>query len=99
MRQVDTGLLSQSGLIGVEGDFVDARAVANVIEKDVARLLNALVQGDGAVPWLPPTLVITPIKRRAARAMHRELIINGAGFATVRRATEGPFNMVLEARV
>lgn len=26
-------------------------------------------------------------------------IINGTGFATVRRATEGPFNMVLEARV
>jgi hypothetical protein len=26
-------------------------------------------------------------------------IIGGAGFSTVRRATEGPFNMVLEARI
>jgi hypothetical protein len=37
----------------------------------------------------------------AARAGQAKLseIIGGAGFLKVRRATEGPFNMILEARI
>ena len=82
MRQVDAGLLSQSGLVGVEGDLIDAGAVAHVIEVHVAGLLNAPVQRHGAVSTLLPALVITPVKRCAAGTMHGELIVDGARFET-----------------
>ena len=80
MRQVDARLRAQSGLMRIECDLIDSGAVARVVKVNVAGLYDASVQRNGAVAGLDVALMILAVKRCAAAAMHRVLIVDGAGF-------------------
>ena len=80
--QVDTGLFSQSGLVGVEGDLIDPGAFADIIEVDVGRLHDASMQRNGAMATLQVALMIVAVKRCTTRTMDRELVVDRARLKT-----------------
>src|SRR5579885_3177339 len=76
VRQVDAGLVAQPELIHIPGYVVDARAVADVVEIDVARLSNSLVKRHTSMPSLKVALEVSAVKRCTASTTHGELIVD-----------------------
>src|SRR5579884_3361215 len=76
VRQVDACLLPQSRLVRVESNVVDARLVADVIEVDIAGLLDSAVQGDRAMRT--PAPVRMPEENRRSGAMERSVFVDAA---------------------
>src|ERR1051326_2217119 len=86
--EVDLRDRAEAEGLGVLRDLVDAETRRGVVEKDVARDLERVFDGDGAVPLLAPAAEAAPEEDRAAAAVER-----GAGadraFRETRRRHHG----------
>src|ERR1017187_1956223 len=85
VRQIDAGLVSQTDLIRILGDAIDTQSVADVIEEDVARLHDPLVQLHGAMATLQMAGIVVVVECRAAWAVDDEVVVDDAGFEAGQR--------------
>ncbi len=85
VRQVDARLPAEADQFGVFGDLVDPEPVSHVVEVDVAGLHQPAVEAHGAVAAAQVALEVAAVEGGAARAMHREIRIDGAGFESRQR--------------
>src|SRR5262249_44750617 len=78
--KVDSGGMTEAGEASVIREVVDPGLGADSIKVHVAGVDHTAVERHRAVPARLPAALVFSIKRNAAGAVDRELVVDGAGF-------------------